>query len=87
MLKVAFPELKIITLPELDQEQCALLICDDPAYSKPGYLVLQDGNPIKAFAPDEGITTIKYELSLWGEFWSISLTPHKQLTLRPHWLG
>ena len=25
--------------------------------------------------------------SLWGEFWSISLTPHKQLTLRPHWLG
>lgn len=62
MLKVAFPELKIITLPELDQEQCALLICDDPAYGKPGYLVLQDGNPIKAFAPDEGITTIKYEL-------------------------
>lgn len=64
MLKFAFPELKVITLPELthNQERCALLICDDPVYGKPGYLVLQDGNPIKAFAPDEGITTIKYEL-------------------------
>lgn len=62
MLKVAFPELKIITLPELDQEQCALLICDDPAYGKPGYLVLQDGSPIKAFDRDELLTTVKYEL-------------------------
>ena len=64
MLKVAFPELKIITLPELahNQEQCALLICDDPAYGKPGYLVLQDGSPIKAFDRDELLTTVKYEL-------------------------
>lgn len=66
MLKVAFPELKIITLPELtqDKEQFALLLCDDPAYGKPGYLVLRDGQPIKAFDPDERITAVKYELSI-----------------------
>ena len=66
MLKFAFPELKIITLPELahDQERCALLICDDPVYGKPGYLVLQDGHPIKAINRDELITTVKYELLL-----------------------
>ena len=64
MLKVAFPELKIITLPELahNQEQCALLSCVDPAYGKPGYLVLQDGSPIKAFDRDELLTPVKYEL-------------------------
>lgn len=66
MLKVAFPELKIITLPELDQDnkQFALLLCDDPAYGKPGYLVLRDGQPIKAFDPDDRITAIKYDLAV-----------------------
>ena len=64
MLKVAFPELKIITLPELDQKQCALLLCDDPAYGKPGYLVLHDGQPIRAFEPDDLITAIKYDLAV-----------------------
>lgn len=66
MLKVAFPELKIITLPDLikDKEQFALLLCDDPAYGKPGYLVLRDGQPIKAFDPDESITDVKYELAI-----------------------
>lgn len=64
MLKFAFPELKVITLPELthNQERCVLLICDDPVYGKPGYLVLQDGNPIKAFNRDELLTAVKYEL-------------------------
>ena len=79
MLKVAFPELKIITLPELDQEQCALLICDDPAYGKPGYLVLQDGNPIKAFDPDEGITAIKYELFIPAH--KVFITNPEQITV------
>lgn len=66
MLKVAFPELKIITLPDLikDKEQCALLLCDDPAYGKPGYLVLRDGQSIKAFDPDERITAVKYNLAI-----------------------
>ncbi len=66
MLKVAFPELKIITLPELDQDnkQFALLLCDDPAYGKPGYLVLRDGQPIRAFDPDDLITAIKYDLAV-----------------------
>lgn len=66
MLKIAFPELKIIVLPELDQakEQFAFLVCDDAAYGKPGYLVLKDGNPIKAFDPDDRITAIKYELAV-----------------------
>ena len=65
MLMFAFPELKVVTLPELahNQEQCALLICDDPAYGKPGYLVLQDEH-CKAFASDDLITIIKYELSI-----------------------
>ena len=66
MLKVAFPELKIITLPDLikDKEQFALLLCDDPAYGKPGYLVLHDGQPIRAFDPDDRITAIKYDLAV-----------------------
>lgn len=66
MLKVAFPELKIITLPDLikDKEQFALLLCDDPAYGKPGYLVLHDGQSIKAFKPEDCITTIKYNLAI-----------------------
>ena len=66
MLKFAFPELKIITIPELakDKKQFALLLCDDPAYGKPGYLVLRDGQPIKAFKPEDCITTIKYNLAI-----------------------
>ena len=65
MLKVAFPELKIITLPELDQdkEQFALLLCDDPTYGKPGYLVLRDDHPITVLKPKDSNTT-EYHLAI-----------------------